>query len=78
MKIYDTYDGRMWYEGDYSLVVKKEKESFPTIVVFSFTGEGYKVGFAWEVTKFSNTDYLHIRANNVQYYVYPDGRVEKT
>ena len=77
MKIYDLYGGRMWYEGDFSLVVKKIEESFPTIIVFTFEGEGYSVGLAWGATKFSNTEYLRIRANSVQYYVYPDGKVER-
>ena len=78
MKIYDLYDGRMWYEGDFSLTVKKAEESFPTIVVFSFTGEGYNVDFAQEVTKYFGSDYLTIRAGNgAEYYVYPDGRVER-
>lgn len=77
MKIYDTYDGRMWYEGDFSLTVKKIEESFPIIVVVTFKGNGYAVDLAWDATKYSNQEYLGIRGNNVQYHVYPDGKVEK-
>ena len=78
MKIYDLYGGRMWYEGDFSLVVKKIEESFPTIVVFTFEGDGYDVGLAWGAAKPSNTEYLKIRTDKAIYHVYPDGRVERT